>query len=116
MLELMRFATCQKLPLKFVLKWLELLCGNNWPKNPPAELTLMKAFSDLRQKYRRLTLRRKEQDLTELCNSCFEFPTSRTTKLKNSQMLKRVRRRSFYYQQKSQMYYKVANELSKELC
>jgi uncharacterized coiled-coil protein SlyX len=76
----------------------------------------MKALSDLRQKYRRLTLRRKSQGLTELCNSHFEFPTSRTTiKRKCSQKLKRVRRRSIYYEQKSQMYRKVANELSKEL-
>jgi hypothetical protein len=49
--ELMRFATCQKLPMMVVLRWLELLFGKNWPKNPPAELTLMKALSDLRQKY-----------------------------------------------------------------
>ena len=25
--------------MKIVLKWLELLCGKHWPKNPPAELT-----------------------------------------------------------------------------
>ena len=50
-IELMRFATCQKLPMMVVLKWLKLLSGKNWPKSPPAELTSMKALSDLRQKY-----------------------------------------------------------------
>ena len=89
MIELMRFATCQKQPMKAVLKWLELLRGKNWPKNPPAELTLMKALSDIHRKYRCLTLRRKEQNLTELCNLVFEFPISRTTtKWKSSRKLK----------------------------
>ena len=50
-IELMRFASCQKLPMMVVLKWLELLSGKNWPKSPPAELTSMKALSDLHQKY-----------------------------------------------------------------
>ena len=45
MIELMRFATCQKLPMMVVLRWLKLLSGKNWPKNPPAELTLRKALS-----------------------------------------------------------------------
>ena len=115
MVELMCFAACQKLPMKIVLRWLELLCGKHWPKNPPAELSLMKALSDLRQKDHHLTLRRNEQDLLQLWNSHFEFPTSRTVKPKNSRKLKRSRRRSIYYEQKSQIYHKVANELSKEL-
>ena len=48
MIELMRFATCQKLPMMVVLRWLKLLSGKNWPKSPPAELTLRKALSNLR--------------------------------------------------------------------
>ena len=61
MIELMRFATCQKLPMMVVLRWLKLLSGKNWPRSPPAELTLRKALSNLRQKYRQLTLRRKKR-------------------------------------------------------
>ena len=77
LIELMRFSTCQNLSMKIVWKWLELLCGKHWPKNPPAELTWMKALHGIRQKYRRLTLRRRKDDLTEFCDSRFEFPTSR---------------------------------------
>ena len=77
LIELMRFATCQKLPMMVVLRWLKFLSGKNWPKSPPAELTLRKALSDLHQKYHQLILhRKKKQDLTELCNSRFEFPIS----------------------------------------
>ena len=107
LIELMRFSTCQNLPMKIVLKWLELLCGKHWP---PAELTWMKALHGIRQKYRRLTLCRRKDDLTEFCDSRFEFPTSR-----KSQKFKKARRRSIYYEQKSVTYRKVANDLSGEL-
>ena len=54
--ELIRFSKVKRLQLKTVLSWLRKLYGKNWPKAPPADLTIIMTLTMLSQKHRRLTV------------------------------------------------------------
>lgn len=76
LVELIRYQNRQKMPAKTLLKWLELLYGQNWPKYPPAELTLLKSLSTLYQKHRRLVIHRNSEKLNDFCLSIYCLPKS----------------------------------------
>ena len=62
MIELIRFATCQKRPMKAVLKRLKLLCGKNWPKYPPKNDILVYQEKAVQEKEQALAKKRRQKE------------------------------------------------------
>lgn len=119
--ELIRYQKLLKKPTKTLLKWLELLYGENWPQHPPAELTLTKSLNVLYQKHRKLVIQRNTEVLNEFCCSTYCLPNPLTRKVQvqpisiQGPVFKKDKRRSLFRQQQCQAYKHTARELAAEL-
>ena len=119
LVELIRYQNRQKMPAKTLLKWLELLYGQNWPKYPPAELTLLKSLSTLYQKHRRLVIHRNSEKLNDFCLSIYCLPKSMKVPVERiatqESAFKKTKRRSLFRRHQYQMFQIIIRELAKEL-
>ena len=119
LVELIRYQNRQKMPPKTLLKWLELLYGQNWSKYPPAELTLLKSLSTLYQKHRRLVIHRNSEKLNDFCLSIYCLPKSMKVPVERiatqESAFKKTKRRSLFRRHQYQMFQIIIRELAKEL-
>ena len=103
------------------MKWIELLYGENWPQNPPAELTLMKSLNVLYQKHRKIVIHRNTEVLNEFNCSTYCLPESIAGKVPvqpistQGSMFKKTKRHSLLHQQQLHAYEQTTRELAAEL-
>ena len=115
--ELIRFQKLRKQPLRMILKWLELLFGNNWPENVPAELTLLKSLSVLYQKHRKLVISRNLEKLNSFCSSPYCIPKTKQPKAPHirDSVHCNSKRHSLLRHQEHQAYQQTIRDLADEL-
>ena len=86
--ELIRFSKVKRLQLKTVLSWLRKLYGKNWPKVPPADLTIITTLTVLFQKHRRLTVQHKEDERTVFMNAQYVLPVNQAAVVRDGRVMK----------------------------
>ena len=101
--ELIRFSKVKRLQLKTVFSWLRKLYGKNWPKAPPADLTIITTLTVLFQKHHRLTVQHKKDEQTVFMNAQYVLPVSQAAVVRDgrvmkpgTRVLKRPKRRSLF--------------------
>lgn len=114
--DLIRLSKVKRLQWKIVILWLKQLYGYKWPKNPPADLTIIKGLTTLFKKHRNLTVKHKLDEHRSYMSNLFLLPSTRVSATgRKTQQIPKQKRRSIMRRQESMAYNNALKDMGSEL-